>query len=97
MQTFFIVLLLNLRWITLLQSVSSPICIKINSANNNKSILENELNDKYEIMEGNLVWVHTNTKWGNNPSGVSGAYMYDDDTPEIVFHSHDAVIFSGCS
>eukprot|EP01084_Bolivina_argentea_P117696 208965_1 len=87
------------------ESSNGQLCDPTVHSQNIKNYLETEIGDKYTIITGNLMWLHNMTKWAENPSGIYGVYVFPystglttyDTNPDLIFHCHDAILFSGCT
>eukprot|EP01084_Bolivina_argentea_P050831 93491_1 len=104
MEQLNMVLICSLFYIILTRA--SQLCDPTLYSQEIENALKMEIGDKYSIFRGELVWEHNNTKWAHNPSGIYGAYAfpystglttYDNGNPDILFHAHDAILFTGCT
>eukprot|EP01084_Bolivina_argentea_P212691 361490_1 len=89
----------------LLHTSSSQLCNSTEYAHDIEKKLNNAIGDKYSIIKGEMVWLTNVTKLGNNPSGIYGVYeipfssqiIMNDNFGDMLFHSHDAIVFAGCT
>eukprot|EP01084_Bolivina_argentea_P309850 536003_1 len=95
---------LFLFWIIICKITRSQLCNQKQYVYEIGQKLKNSLGDKYTITQGKLAWPSNFTSWGNNPSGVYGVYVIpktqitvQDGIYDTLLHSHDAIVFAGCT
>eukprot|EP01084_Bolivina_argentea_P273480 465862_1 len=95
-------------WLLCLVSIfgilESHSCDSKQYAKNIEQKLRNKIGDKYNITAAGLHWFDNFTGWGNNPSGVYGAYIIpssettmNDGGGDTLLYAHDAIVFAGCT